>query len=54
MEDFAGLSTNVKDLRRFNKINKKVSKVVADIVHKMEIYSRREIVSYVFSVHHEY
>lgn len=48
MEDFADLSTNVKDLRRFIKINKKVSEVVADIVHKMEIYSRHEIVSYVF------
>ncbi|KAI9269616.1 hypothetical protein EDC94DRAFT_535908 [Helicostylum pulchrum] len=41
--DFAGLSTNVDDLRHFIKNNRSISEVSVDESHKVNVYTRYEL-----------
>ncbi|KAI8093749.1 uncharacterized protein BX664DRAFT_113602 [Halteromyces radiatus] len=41
--DYAGLSTNPDDIKLFISLNKSIREVVVDISHKVEIYSRHDI-----------
>lgn len=41
--DYAGLSTNPDDIRLFISLNKSIREVVVDIGHKVEVYSRYDL-----------
>ncbi|KAG2218997.1 hypothetical protein INT45_007659 [Circinella minor] len=41
--DYAGLSTNPDDIKLFISLNKSIREVVVDIGHKVEVYSRHDL-----------
>ncbi|KAI9282285.1 hypothetical protein BY458DRAFT_552508 [Sporodiniella umbellata] len=41
--DYAGLSTNPDDIRLFISLNKSIQEVVVDVGHKVEVYSRYDL-----------